>query len=88
MISCLARLIPIAALALGGCVSVADMSAQQLKATSGMIMCAQVVSMYGKGSSVMVNADDVRKGATAKGKTVIQCGDASMVIESDIGAVK
>lgn len=73
---------------LGGCISVADMSAQQLRATNGMAMCAQVTSLYGRGSTITVNADDVRKGAYAKGKTAIQCGDSTMVIEHDLGVSK
>ena len=75
-------------LLLTSCMSISDMTSQQIRATSGMAMCAQVTSMYGKGSSIMVNADDIRKGATAKGKTVISCGDASMTIENDVGAAK
>ena len=69
------------ALILPGCVGVADMSASQIRATNGVIMCAQVSSIYGKGSSITLNADDVRKGSTAKGKTSITCGDSQMVIE-------
>ena len=74
-------------LVLPGCMSmsVPEMSSAQIRATNGMVMCAQVTSMYGKGSSITVNADDIRKGATAKGKTSIVCGDATMVIESHVG---
>lgn len=73
---------------LAGCpsMSIKDMSAEQLKATNGMLTCSQLSSMYGRGSSILVNTDDLRKGATSKGKTVITCGDASMTIESEIGA--
>lgn len=73
---------------LTGCVGVADMSASQIRATNGMIMCSQVVSIYGKGSSITVNADDIRKGATAKGKTSITCGDSQMVIEQEVGTAR
>ena len=80
------RILTAAALTLlAGCLSVSDMSAQQLKATQGMAMCAQATTMYGKGSTITVNADDIRKGAYAKGKTAITCGDATMVIEHDVG---
>ena len=74
-------------LLLPGCMSmqIPDMSAAQIKATNGLMMCAQVVSMYGKGSSITVNSDDIRKGSTAKGKTSIVCGDASMTIEHTTG---
>lgn len=73
--------------ALTGCpsMSIKDMSAEQLKATNGMLTCSQLSSMYGKGSSILVNTDDLRKGATSKGKTSITCGDATMTIESEIG---
>lgn len=75
-----------AAALLSGCMSlgVSDMSASQIRATNGMIMCAQVVSMYGKGSSITVNADDVRKGVSARSKTTIVCGDATMTIDSTL----
>ncbi len=69
---------------LSGCLSVSDMSAQQLKATNGMAMCSTVATAYGRGSSITVNADDIRKGASAKGKTEIRCGDAVMVIEGEV----
>lgn len=82
------RVLAFLLLMLPGCMSVPDMSAAQLRATNGMVMCAQVVSMYGKGSSITVNADDIRKGVNAKGKTAISCGDASMVIETDVGVAK
>jgi hypothetical protein len=65
--------------------SVSDMSAAQLRATNGMAMCAQVTSLYGRGSSITVNADDIRKGAVGHGKTSIVCGDATMTIQHDIG---
>ena len=82
-----ALVLAVLTLVLPGCMSmnVPDMSAAQIKATNGMVMCAQVVSMYGKGSSITVNADDIRKGATAKAKTSITCGDATMIIESNVG---
>jgi len=72
---------------LTGCpsMSIKDMSADQLKATNGMLTCSQLSSMYGKGSTILVNTDDLRKGATSKGKTVITCGDATMAIESEVG---
>ncbi len=80
-------LVLVVAGSLAGCLSlgVHDMSAAQIKATNGMVMCGQMVSLYGKGSSITVNADDIRKGATAKGKLSIVCGDAQMTIEHNIG---
>ena len=72
-------------LVLPGCVSISDMSAAQLRATNGIAQCAQVTSLYGRGSSITVNVDDIRKGATARGRTSIRCGDATMVIDTDIG---
>ena len=72
-------------LGLAGCLNMADMTAGQIRATNGLAMCTQATTMYGKGSSITVNADDVRKGATGKGKTAITCGDATMVIDHDVG---
>ena len=66
------------------CMSVSDMSAAQLRAANGLAMCSQVTSIYGRGSSITVNADDIRKGATGKGRTSIECGDAKMVIEQSV----
>ena len=76
------------ALVIPGCVGVPDMSASQIRATNGLIMCSQVTSIYGKGSAITINADDVRKGSTAKGKTSVVCGDASMTIETNIGVAQ
>lgn len=73
------------ALGLPGCVNLSEMSANQLRATNGMAMCSQATSLYGRGSSITVNADDLKKGQTGKGKTVITCGDSQMVIEHDVG---
>ncbi len=74
------------AVLLPGCMGsgLSEMSAAQLKATSGMAMCSQVTTMYGKGSSIAVNADDIRKGVSARGKTTIVCGDSTMTIDSTI----
>ena len=72
---------------LTGCpsMSIKDMSADQLKATNGMLTCSQLSSMYGKGSVILVNVDDLRKGATSKGETTVTCGDATMTIKNEIG---
>jgi hypothetical protein len=72
-------------MSVSGCVSISDMSAAQLRASNGIAQCAQVTSLYGRGSSITVNVDDIRKGATARGRTSIRCGDATMVIDTDIG---
>lgn len=79
--------VAVAALLLPGCMSMGfqDMSAAQIRATNGVAGCVTVSTMNGRGSSITVNADDIRRGATAKGKTSIQCGDAQMVIEHDVG---
>lgn len=71
-----------------GCMSVSDMTSAQLRATNGMAQCAQATTMYGKGSAITVNADDLRKGVNAKGKTVIVCGDATMSIEHNVGETR
>lgn len=84
----LRSIVAAAALVLPGCMSISDMSAAQIRATNGVAMCSQVVTMYGKGSSITVNADDIRKGATGSGKTSIVCGDATMTIQHDIGVAK
>jgi len=74
-------------IALAGCPSVGfqNMSPEQIKATAGTIGCSTISSIYGKGSTIAINADDTRKGATSKGKTVISCGDATMTVESEVG---
>lgn len=79
-------IVAVLAFALSGCMSmgVHDMSANQIRATNGVAMCAQATTLYGKGSSITVNADDIRKGVSARGKTTIVCGDATMTIESNI----
>jgi len=81
-------LILLSVLLLTGCpsMSIKDMSAEQLKATNGMLTCSQLSSMYGKGSVILVNVDDLRKGATSKGETTVTCGDATMTIKNEIGA--
>lgn len=73
-------------LLLSGCASGLVMTPEQLKASAGMATCASINSLvYGKASFITANADDVRKGATAKGETVITCGEGSMSIKSDVG---
>lgn len=76
-----------ASLLLTGCPSMGyyNMSPEQIKATAGTISCSTVNSVYGKGSAIAVNADDVRKGATHAGAVTITCGEASMVIKSEVG---
>lgn len=73
-------------LVLPGCMSMGfqDMTASQIRATNGVAGCVTVSTMHGRGSSITVNADDIRKGSSAKGKTEIRCGDAVMVIESEV----
>lgn len=63
-----------------GCVSFSD-----LKLAAGTVGCNQYSGPYGKASAIALNQDDVRKGATAKGKTTITCGDAQMTIETEVG---
>lgn len=75
-------------LLLSGCIGMSEMTASQLRATNGMAMCASVVTLYGRGNSITVNADDLKKYQIGKGKTVISCGDAQMVIEHDVGVIK
>ena len=64
--------------------NMSEMTANQLRATNGLATCTQATTMYGKGSSIAVNADDLRKGVSARGKTTIVCGDATMTIESNL----
>jgi hypothetical protein len=77
-----------ACLALAGCPSLGyqTMTPEQIKATAGTASCTQLTSIYGKGSAIAVNVDETRKGATSKGKTAITCGDATMTIETEVGA--
>lgn len=78
----------LALMALSGCGSIAykDMTPEQIRATEGTISCTQATSLYGKASTIATKAESIKKGATSKGKTVINCGDASMTIESEDGA--
>lgn len=80
------RAIVILAALLAGCASGLVMTPEQLKASAGMATCSTVNSLvYGKASFITANADDVRKGATNKGETVISCGEGSMSIKTDTG---
>lgn len=84
------KLILLLAFPLGGCLGLGmqNMTPAQIRATNGMTTCTQVLTMYGRGSTISANTDDIRKGATAKGKTAVKCGDAEMVIENDIGVAQ
>jgi len=81
-------LVVAASLLLTGCPSMGyyNMTPEQIKATAGTISCSTVASVYGKGSAIAVNADDIRKGATSTGAITVTCGEASMVIKSEVGA--
>lgn len=75
------------ALPLAGCMGsfgVQGMTEGQIKATEGMITCSKILSAYGQGISVTVNADDVRKGATNKSK-ITMTPDCAVSIETDVG---
>lgn len=52
------------------------------KLGDGQSGCITITSMYGKGSSIVTRADNVGKGASNTGKTVIKCGDAVMEIDT------
>lgn len=70
---------------LGGCQNL-GMTPEQLRASAGMATCTTVNSLvYGKAAFITANADDVRKGATNKGETIITCGEGSMSIKTDTG---
>lgn len=79
----LAISIVFSALFLAGCAT--GMTPEQLKASSGMSTCTKTTTIYGTVTFATTSADDTRKGATQKGKTVITCGDASMSVETDTG---
>lgn len=68
---------------LAGCANFSD-----LKLPAGTIGCNQYAGLYGKASSIALNQDNVPKGATAKGKTVVTCGDSTMTLETDVGVAK
>lgn len=77
-----------AVMALEGCAfggGVQQMTPEQIRATAGMATCTEAVTMYGKGASITANTDEVRKGATSKGKVTITCGSSTMTIETDVG---
>jgi hypothetical protein len=73
---------------LSGCMSLGyqNMTPEQIKATAGSISCVTIETlMYGKGSSISINTDDTKKGATSSWKTSIKCGDAEMTIDASVG---
>lgn len=84
-------LLLIALLILPGCgtTGVTRMSPEQIKATAGLAICDDGDAMYpgaaARGTTIMVNVDDVRKGATSQGKIVITCGKSTMTIETSVG---
>jgi hypothetical protein len=80
-------LVTLLPLAIAGCPSMGyqNMTADQIKATAGTISCSTITTIYGKGSTIAINADDIKKGQAGKGKNVITCGEASMTIESEVG---
>jgi len=70
-------------LLLAGCpgsLTLKELSAEQIKALDGLLACSQINSTYGKGSTILANADKLPKG-NSTGKTVITCGDAVMTID-------
>jgi hypothetical protein len=75
------------ALFLAGCQNLgySNMSAEQIRATAGTTTCTQYAGLYGKASSIALNQDDTRKGATSENEVVITCGDASMSIRGKVG---
>lgn len=77
----------VVSLSLGGCLGLGmqTMSPDQIKATNGMATCTTGKTLYYSGSTVSINMDDVRKGATSKGKTKVTCGDTSMEIDTNVG---
>lgn len=78
-------------LLLAGCSfggGVQQMTPEQIKATAGMATCTEATTLYGKGASITANTDEVRKGATSKGKMTITCGSSTMTIETDVGVAQ
>lgn len=76
-------LLAVTAIALAGCAT--GMSPEQLRASAGMSTCTKTTTIYGTVTFATTSADDTRKGATQKSKTVVTCGDASMAVETDTG---
>lgn len=79
-------LIAACCLALTGCGAMAyqNMSAEQIRATSGTTSCTQYEGLYGNASTIALNADDTRKGASSRGKMTITCGKAAMTVENEV----
>lgn len=77
----------IGCLSLSGCLGLGlqNMTAEQIKATNGMTTCTTLSTMSGSGSTISVNSDDIRKGATSNGKVAVTCGTATIVIDSNVG---
>ncbi len=70
-------------LVLAGCLGlgVQNMTEGQIKATEGMATCTDVYTMYGKGRSVTVHSDAVKKGVDSTNEVVIGA-DCTVTIRS------
>jgi hypothetical protein len=60
------------------------LSAEQLKSMPGVAACSSYKGMYGQTTTVVVAAEDVRKGATSKGRVQI-APDCTISIEDATG---
>jgi hypothetical protein len=60
------------------------MSPDQIKAANGLATCTQIYSPWGKGTTISINIDDVRKGATSKGRIIVS-PDCAVTIQHDVG---
>lgn len=74
------KFLVLSVVALAGCMSLGDM-----KLRDGELGCDTVTTIYGSGSRIVMRADNVAKGATSEGGTVIKCGNAEMNATHKIG---
>ena len=74
--------------ALCGCstLGLQGMTEGQIRASAGVITCSQYESLiYGNASFIAMNADDVKKSATATSDITINCGKATLTSKGTAG---
>ena len=80
--------LPFVIVLLSGCstLGLQSLSPEQIRASNGMVTCSQYESLiYGTASFLSVNADDVRKGATATSDINLSCGKAALTSKGTSG---
>lgn len=79
-------LIAALALALAGCAGGLDkFNADQLRSLAGTTGCSSLKSVQGNASTIVVGADDIKRGQSGKYKVTIS-PDCSVTIESEVAS--